>query len=500
VYSLTLFKWVLFNNIACALTFIPATGTTFAQQATADPTLVQLDSGKVRGIEADGVIAFKDIPFAQPPVGSLRWRPPQTVKPWQGVREAKAFSPNPMQPPGETSTNISEDCLYLNVWRPAATAGKPLPVVVWIYGGGLVRGGASLYPGEFLARQAIVVVSFSYRLSRFGFFAHPALAQEDPEAPRGNYGYMDQVAALQWVKRNIAAFGGDPNNVTIAGESAGGGSVLVLLTSPLARGLFQRAILESAGLPSPRTGAMRLNDLAVSQTMAVDYAHTLGVKGDGKAALTKLRALPAATLNRGTENYISAVFGGPQLPGLANSVLDGRLIVEAPEAALRNGRWAMVPVIVGANDADLAGSPAPTKDELFALFGPLAPQARAQYDPKGDASLKDLIQPVIADRVMVEPSRHMAELMTKAGQPAYWYRFSYVAEAQRGKIPGATHAYEIPYAFDAVAAVFKDQASATDVSMGNTMSGYWVAFVKTGNPNGGGRPECRATTRRRAMC
>jgi para-nitrobenzyl esterase len=363
--------------------------------------------------------------------------------------------------------------------------------MVWIYGGALVRGGASLYPGEFLPRQGIIVVSFNYRLGRFGFFAHPALARETPDAPRGNYGYMDQIAALQWVKRNIAAFSGDPDNVMIAGESAGGGSVLVLLTSPLARGLFQRAILESPGIPSPRAGASPMRDLAAAESLAVQYARSLGIEGDDQAALTKLRALPAATLSKGTESpaVVSALFGGPEIPGLSHSIIDGRLVVEAPEAVLRAGRQAMVPVIVGANDYDLAGSPAQTKDALFALFGPLSSQARALYDPKGDASLKDLIQPIMADRTMTEPPRHMAELMTKAGQPAYLYRFSYVAEAQRGKIPGATHGSEIPYALDCVAAILKDKASAADVAMGKTMSGYWVAFVKTGNPNGDGRVE-----------
>jgi len=361
--------------------------------------------------------------------------------------------------------------------------------MVWIYGGGLVSGGASLYPGDSLARQGIVVVSFNYRLGRLGFFAHPALAHEQPDAPRGNYGYMDQIAALQWVKRNIAMFGGDPDKVTIAGESAGGGSVLILLTSPMASGLFQRAVLQSPGLPTPRAGVIPLRDLVAAEAIAVDYARMLGVKGDGEAALAKLRALSAAKLNQGTENYIPAVFGGPQIPGLANSILDGRLIVEAPEAAVRNGRWAMVPVLVGANDADLAGSPAQTKNALFALFGPLAPQARALYDPKGEASLEDLIQTIMADRSMVEPSRNLAELVTKAGQPAYFYRFSYVPEVQRGKVPGATHAAEILFAFDGVSVALKDKATKADVAMGQTMSGYWVAFVKTGDPNGGGRPE-----------
>ena len=197
----------------------------------------QTNSGSVRGTVANDVIAFKGIPFAAPPVGELRWRAPQPVQRWPGVREATAYSADPMQPQAGGSLPVritaspagnSEDCLYLNVWRPVKAEGGPLPVLVWIYGGGLVRGGASIYPGDFLARHGVVVVTFNYRVGRLGFFAHPALASESPDAVRGNYGYMDQIAALEWVQRNIADFGGDPHRVTIAGESAGGGSVLVM--------------------------------------------------------------------------------------------------------------------------------------------------------------------------------------------------------------------------------------------------------------------------------
>jgi para-nitrobenzyl esterase len=479
---------LLARVMGLALTVMIATATAPAQSAAGEPTLVQVDGGTVRGTAANDVIAFKGIPFAQPPVGALRWRPPQPVAPWKGVLEASHWQSDCVQLPSERT---SEDCLYANVWRPASAWDKPLPVMVWIYGGGLVRGGASIYPGDFLARQGLVFVSFNYRIGRLGFFAHPALAHEAPDAPRGNYGYMDQIAALQWVQRNIAAFGGDPNTVTIAGESAGGGSVLVLLTSPMARGLFHRAILESPGIPTPRAGATPLRDLVAAEMIAVDYARAAGITGDDAAALAALRALPTAKVAEGTEAQpaIAAMFGGPQVLGISNSIIDGRLVVETPEAALRAGRHAMVPVISGANDYDLAISMAQTKEALFAQFGPLAAHARALYDPRGDASLKELIQAIIADRVMVEPSRHLAEMMAKSGQPAYFYRFSYVPEPQRGKVPGATHASEILFAFDAASAVLKETATNGDVDMARTMSGYWAGFVKTGNPNGEGRPE-----------
>ncbi|HYB11859.1 MAG TPA: carboxylesterase family protein, partial [Myxococcota bacterium] len=413
--------------------------------------------------------------------------------PWSNVLEASEFSSDCAQPPSKRSKGAdSEDCLYINVWRPAVAEGKPLPVMVWIYGGALTVGGASLYPGDGLAAQGIVYVSFNYRLGRFGFFAHPALASEDHNAPRGNYGYMDQVAALKWVKHNIAAFGGDPNNVTIAGESAGGGSVLALLSSPMARGLFQRAILQSPGLPTPRAGALPMRSLVDAEKIAVDYARSLGVDDTGPRALTKLRALPTAKLYEGLEDrqeWLLAAFGDAEVPGMSFAIVDGRLVPAPPEVTIRAGRQAPVPVIVGANDADLAVSAVKTPQELFALFGPLASQARTLYDPNGDASLQELIQNVIADRSMVEPSRNLAELTARAGEPAYFYRFSYVPEVGRATESGAPHGSEIPFAFDRVAAVLKDQATARDLAMAKTISGYWVDFVKTGNPNRGERPE-----------
>jgi para-nitrobenzyl esterase len=464
--------------------------------AAGEPASVQTDSGKIRGTVEEGVIAFKGVPFTQPPVGALRWRAPQPVKPWDGIRNTMAFSPNPMQPRPDAasalmtlvSAGFSEDCLYLNVWRPATTKSKSLPVLVWFHAGGLVRRGASMYPGDALARHGIVFVSFNYRLGRLGFFAHPALAREAPDDLRGNYGYMDQIAALRWVQRNITAFGGDPKNVTVASESAGGGSVLVLLTSSMARGLFQRAILESPNMPGARAVAGPMRELASAESIAVQYAHSLGIEGDDEVALARLRSVPADTLAEGTEDYLLSIFGGPEIPGLSHSIIDGRLVVEAPESVLRAGKQTMIPVIVGANDHDLAASPAQTKDALFARFGPLASQAHKSYDPNGDVTFQDLTQAIVADETIIEPSRCLAELMTKAGQPAYFYRFSYVPEALRAKTHGATHGAEIPFALGAVSAFLKNKASKADLAMARTISGYWVDFVKNGDPNGGGRP------------
>jgi para-nitrobenzyl esterase len=290
------------------------------------------------------------------------------------------------------------------------------------------------------------------------------------------------------VQRNIAAFGGDPNNVALAGESAGGGAVLALLTSPLANGLFQRAILESPGIPTPRAGAAKMRSLEAAESIAMDYARTVGINGGDASVLAGLRALSTEELTKGIDGYAMAIFDGPEIPGLSHSIIDGRLVVEDPESALRAGRQAMVPIITGANNRDMAVSPARTKNALFAKFGSLSPEARTLYDPTGNASFEDVLQGVCADFAMLEPSRNLAEWTAKAGQPAYFYRFSYVPVALRQQLPGAPHALEIVFAFDGVDVFFKEQATDEDKAMAQMMSGYWVDFVKTGNPNGGGRP------------
>jgi para-nitrobenzyl esterase len=437
-------------------------GTAVAQAAESDPTLAETDAGPVRGVASDGVISFKGIPYAKPPVGALRWRAPQPVTPWQTVRDAAEFGPGCMQ---TDDVATSEDCLTLNVWRPAVSS-EPLPVMVWIYGGALVYGRTSQYPSDALAKQGVLIVSMNYRLGRFGFFAHPALAEEAPGEVRGNYGYMDQRAALQWVRRNIAAFGGDPGKVTIFGESAGGGSVMVHLTSPLSRGLFQQAIMQSPGLPAARAKVTPLTELKA------------------------LRALPAETLVQGTSapEEVTALAAGKPIIGVAGPIRDGTFLLEAPETAFANERQTMVPVMIGANDSDLGLGRAKSKDELFALFGADADQARKLYDPRGDEALDALKQQVFADKTMVEPARHLANEMARAGQPTWLYRFSYVAESQRATLKGTLHGYEIPYTFNIPDALVGDKVTAADKAMGELASAYWVSFAKTGDPNGGDRP------------
>lgn len=456
-----------------------------------DFTSVKVEGGRLQGTTREGVAAFQGIPYAAAPVGELRWRPPEPAEPWKGVLAASDFAADCWQLPSEMPLQgPSEDCLYMNVWRPAMQPEKPLPVMVFIHGGGLVRGAASWYPGQYLAQHEIVVVTFNYRLGRLGFFAHPALARATSSEPRGNYGYMDQIAALRWVQRNIRAFGGDPTNVTLAGESAGGGSVLVHLTSPMSQGLFHRVIVQSAIAPSARARATPIVELAIAETIARSYAESLGIEGDDERAAAALRALSAEQLTEGTDvqSVVAWYYGGLRVPGVAGAMIDGKIVTEAPEASLRSGKMS-VPVLTGANDADLAASAKQTKEEVLAELHDLEPHARLLYDPRGTATLPEIVRTMTSDRSTVEPSRNLAELVTEWGFPAYYYRFSYVPVWQREDVKGARHGAEIAYAFDAVAAVSQGRETAADTAMATTMSSCFAAFARTGNPSGGGCPE-----------
>jgi para-nitrobenzyl esterase len=354
----------------------------------------------------------------------------------------------------------------------------------------MVHGGAPLYPFEALAAKGLTIVSMNFRLGRFGYFAHPALGEESPDEVRGNYGFMDQLAALQWVRTNIAAFGGDPDQITLFGESAGGGSVLAHLVSPLSRGLFHRAILQSPGTPGPRATVIPASDLATAEKVAVDWSRAVGVK-DGEAALKQLRALPVEKVLDGLSSAatLKALSADTSPPGMAMAIVDGRFLPEPPEAALAAGRQTVVPVIVGANDRELALGAASTKYELFSVFGPDAAQARKLYDPLGSQTLEELRQQIFADRTMVEPARHFANEMSRTGQTVWLYRFAYVSQAQRGQNMGALHGLEIPFTANVPAAlVGPGRVTPTDRAMADLISDYWVSFALTTDPNGAGRP------------
>ncbi len=455
--------------------------------------VVSVQSGKLQGSASDGVVSFKGVPYAAPPVGDLRWRPPQSAAKWTGVRSAVEYGHDCMQLPfpsdaAPLGTKPAEDCLVLNVWVPQHRA-KKLAVMVWIYGGGWVNGGSSpaVYDGSQFAKEGVVFVSFNYRLGRFGFFAHPAITKEDPNGLLGNYGYMDQIAALKWVQHNIAAFGGDPGNVTLFGESAGGFAVHGLMTSPLAVGLFAKAIIESGGGRS--LGSAHLHEASngkpSAESVGVAFAKAKGIEGEDAAALAALRKLPAESvvdgLNMASMGQAAATYPGP--------MIDGKVITEDADAAYLAGKQIRIPVIVGANNFDIGFSRATTKDELFAVFGGEAKQAREAYDPKDSTDMRLLGMQVSADAFMVEPARFVARTLSAAGQPVWEYRFSYVADSMRKEWPGAPHATEIPYVFDTVSARYGAALTPADAKIAKTVNTYWLQFAKTGNPNGEGLPE-----------
>lgn len=482
-------------SVAVSACLALAAGGFSANAATPVPTA----SGAVQGVSADGVESFKGIPFAAPPLGDLRWRAPQPAPKWSGVKVADTFGNDCMQTPfgGDAAplgATPGEDCLVLNVWRPEGTPkDAKLPVIFWIYGGGFVNGGSSpsVYDGSSFAKKGVIMVSSNYRLGRFGFFGHPQLTKENKDnGLLGNYGYMDQIAALKWIKDNIAAFGGDPAKVTIFGESAGGGSVHMLMTSTQSQGLFSGAIVQSGGGRGNLMGSRLLSEdkpnLPSSETLGVNLAKKFGIEGDGPEALAALRALPAEQINDGlgmmTMQSAATTYGGP--------MVDGVIVKETPQAAYEAGRQAKVPFMIGATTADIGFGAAPNKAAAFAAFGPMAEQAKAAYDPDGTKPLSQINQEIAMDRTMVEPSRFVAGTLAKQGLPSYHFRFGYVADSMQAEWKtGTPHATEIPYVMNTVKAKYGDALTAKDAKIADQTNSYWANFAKTGNPNGAGLPQ-----------
>jgi para-nitrobenzyl esterase len=475
-----------------ALSLALGEGILFCMLASAQ--VVTTDLGKMQGQNADGVTSFKGIPFAAHPVGDFRWRPPQPAASWKGVREATQYGHDCMQKPfpsdaAPLGTTPSEDCLVGNVWAPEHHPGK-LPILIWIYGGGWVNGGSSpaVYDGSQFAKQGILFYSFNYRLGRFGFFAHPALSAESKDGLLGNYGYMDQIAAIKWIRKNAQAFGGDPDNVAVFGESAGGFAVHMLMTSPLAAGLFRRAMVESGGgrLIMNATGLRQgLNGRPSAEQIGVAFAASKGISGEDANALKKLRALPAEALvddlNMATMQAQASTYPGPMIDG---KVVLGHIADEYTQA--KNQK---VPMIVGANSMDIGFGTGNTPEQLFSTFGSTAEAARKAYDPSGSADISTLRLAVGADAMMLEPARFIARTLSSQGQPVWEYRFSYVASSMRSQWPGAPHATEIPYVFDTVKAKYGSALSEEDEQMAKQANAYWSNFAKAGNPNGAGLPE-----------
>ena len=460
------------------------------QLRPADRPLVTVEGGQLRGVVQDAVASFRGIPYAAPPIGNLRWRAPQAPAKWQSVRSAENFGNDCVQHRAYDLPQ-SEDCLFLNIWAPAnaLASGARLPVMFWIYGGGLSYGSAAWpwYDGAAFARQGVVLVSFNYRLARFGFFAHPALSAEDKNAVVGNYGFLDQIAALEWVKRNIAAFGGNPSDVTIFGESAGGRSVNALLVSPLSKGLFQKAIIESG---AGRTGMRHIRENrpgigASAESMGVEFAKSAGLTN---ATADALRGLPADVV-RGPV--------GATPPSFPNAMIDGRLIVEDFADTYKKGAQHQVPLILGANSAEFGTGAAPDPDVLFKSLGAVKDKALALYDGYGTHDQRYVAMEITSDMGMVNGTRFVARLIATAGKPVYLYHFGYVSEAARRTMPGARHASELVFVFNTPGSRTTrsqppSEVSDADRTVAKQMNAYWVNFAKTGNPNGTGLPRWSA--------
>lgn len=475
-----------------------AASAPWAVAADAAP-VAHVDAGALSGTHdtGTGLDEFKGIPYAAPPVGALRWKPPQPVTAWSGVRTADRFGPRCMQRPLFSdmvfrSAGVSEDCLYLNVWTPAHGKGGKLPVLVYFYGGGFVGGDGSelRYDGASLAQRGIVTVTVNYRLDVFGFLALPALVAESPAHAAGNYGLLDQAAALRWVRRNIAAFGGDPRQVTIGGESAGSMSVSALMASPLSKGLMQRAIGESGAV----LGNLKPPSLALSEQQGEAFMHHVGAH-----SLAELRAMKADALLKACGDKGVPEFG---------PTLDGYFLPRPPEAIYAAGAQAHIPLLLGSNSqegyyANLFDKQAPTpanyRTAVERQFGAHADEALKLYPGSDEAEVKTSGTALEGDQFIAFATWRWMDWQRKTGgAPVYYYYFDQPRPAKRdgsaGPDAGAVHSGEIEYALGNLAGNRVYAWTDTDRRVSATMEGYWANFIKTGDPNGAGLPHWPAAT------
>ncbi len=423
----------------------------------------RIETGRVSGVAERGVLAFKGIPYAAAPVGERRWRAPAPAAPWPGVRDASRYGaacpqPSDHKEPWAQVGVTSEDCLFLNIWRPARP-GK-YPVMVFLHGGGFTYGaaGVPLYDGARLARRGVVVVTLNYRLGRLGFFAHPALTREDPDGLLGNYGVMDQIAALRWVKRNVAAFGGNAGNVTIFGESAGAGVVQLLMGTPAASGLFDKAISESGA------GGSVLAPIRGAEGVGEKWAESVGLKD---ATIQQLRALPV-------EKTLGRSF----------PFIDGRVVVASPGTPFSRGREAKVPLIMGANSNEATlvnNSDAAARRVLGDRYDAFLKAYAAARPGKSE---KEAAVDLAEDSLSILPSISIAAMHAANGAPSYDYYFTQVPSNLRAGSTGTPHGGELEYLFGNPDAGSVWDAGDRQVS--ETIAAAWVRFARTGNPNAPG--------------
>ncbi|MGO4812586.1 carboxylesterase/lipase family protein [Cupriavidus sp. 2MCAB6] len=442
--------------------------------------VVKTEAGAVSGI-GEGVKNYRGIPYAAAPEGKLRWQPPQPAQPWEGVLDGSRFGPDCPQPaeyPELRGNGMSEDCLRLNIWTPAKVASDKLPVMVWIHGGGFRYGSGShpTYDGEALARRGVVVVTINYRLGLLGFLAHPGLAAESPTHTSGNYGLMDQMAALRWVQRNIAAFGGDPAKVTVFGQSAGAHSISTLLLSPKSKGLFQQAIMQSVGVMRPQATQ------AEAQEFGARY-------GDLKS-LRKLSGKDLVELQKkGPKSD-----GRMTAPAMISLVQDGDIVARPDYQAIGSGALPNIPILVGSN-ADEGGKAAksflqPTVERYFSFldqnFRGFESRARAEYGVESEGQIYKATADMYSDTQFNFGTRELLRAYAKAGLPAYRYLFS---RHRNDSKAAPVHGDELQYAFDNLSASHRGKKppfTNTDSKVAVAMADAWVSFAKTGVP---GSPE-----------
>ncbi|MEW6354773.1 MAG: carboxylesterase/lipase family protein [Planctomycetota bacterium] len=477
-------------SLTLAFLILAAQGSSLAEEP------IRITGGLITGEERNGVRIYRGIPFAAPPVGDLRWKPPQPVVPWEGVRECIQYGPSCPQPTplmGPPPVKSSEDCLYLNVWTPANRGDRKLPVMVWIHGGGFTTGSGSgpWYEGSALARQGVVVVTINYRLGPFGYLAHPLLSKESERNVSGNYGMLDQIAALKWVQENIAAFGGDPGCVTIFGESAGSASVCRLMVSPLAKGLFHRAIAESGGAHGRnRHLRERWYGLEPMEKEGERIARTLGCDTAENPIAALRQKSSDEILN--ASNAAQGLFGkgfkfGP--------VIDGWALPDDPSLLFDEGKQHNVPFMTGTNadEGTIFLQQVPVKQVagyrwfMRILFAEQADDMLRLFPASKAEEIPGALNRATTVACFVVPARSLVRAMERMGGTAYLYHFTRVPPSPKSQQLGCFHALEVLYVFGNVTT--GPAFNAADRKLADAMSACWVRFAATGDPNGAGIPE-----------